>query len=435
MSKYVVALSGGADSVCLLLTLIERGEVGVVAHCNFHLRGEESNRDELFVSKLCKERGVELLIKHFDTLEASQERGERVEMTARRLRYDWFSELVNQYHLDGVAVGHHQEDNAETILLNIARGTGLQGLTGMQTFGSNGQVRIYRPLLGVSKKQILNYLQLHKQSFVTDSTNTDVHYKRNRIRHNIIPELQQLNPQFVQAINGMAHRLSAVSQIYQLKIREMAQQCDLSVLRDYSGYQQISVEKLLSTGQATTILHELLSPLAFTATQIANILEMKVGGVVTSAQGIATRSEKMIIFGTQITKTANQPLLLPKNRGETAVTCLPHCKIEATFLQRKDLATLRCSQSELLIDVDALSGELSIRSVEMSDKFCPFGMKGSQLLSNYMTNRHLSRIEKMLSLVVKDDEGILWLVGQRGDERTRITDKTHHVLHLKYISE
>ena len=188
MSKYVVALSGGADSVCLLLTLIERGEVGVVAHCNFHLRGEESNRDELFVSKLCKERGVELLIKHFDTLEASQESGESVEMTARRLRYDWFSELVNQYHLDGVAVGHHQEDNAETILLNIARGTGLQGLTGMQTFGSNGQVRIYRPLLGVSKKQILNYLQLHKQSFVTDSTNTDVHYKRNRIRHNIIPE-------------------------------------------------------------------------------------------------------------------------------------------------------------------------------------------------------------------------------------------------------
>lgn len=130
--QYLVALSGGADSVCLLLTLLEKGEVGAAAHCNFHLRGDESDRDEEFVRQLCLQRGVKLFVKHFDTQTEAEKTGESIEMAARRLRYEWFNAMIRDLGFDAVAVGHHQEDNAETLLLNLLRGTGLQGLAGMQ---------------------------------------------------------------------------------------------------------------------------------------------------------------------------------------------------------------------------------------------------------------------------------------------------------------
>lgn len=434
MAKYVVALSGGADSVCLLLKLLERNEVAIAAHCNFHLRGEESNRDEMFVRSLCRERGVELLVKHFDTRKIVAQSSESIEMVARRLRYEWFTQLVEQYACNGVAVGHHQEDNAETLLLNIARGTGLHGLVGMQCHGYMGKLVIYRPLLVYSKAQILSYLQTKGQSFVTDSTNADVHYKRNRIRQHIIPEFQQLNPQFVRTINSMSQHLQSALALYQLKVNEIALSCGLSTVDNAPQYQQLNIEQLLQKPQPFSILHELLSPLGFTTSQVQSILTMKTGGIVSSALGIATRNEKMLIFGPPIAMVENIQLNMPTTIGETLTTTLPNHNIEATLLCRKDVASLRCQPSETLIDVATIKGQLMLRNVAIADRFKPFGMKGnSQLLSDYMTNHHLSRIEKALSVVLADDCGIVWLVGQRADERVRITEHTTQILRLKQL--
>lgn len=430
MAKYVVALSGGADSVCLLLRLLKRGEVGVAAHCNFHLRGEESNRDEAFVRELCREKGVTLEVKHFDTLKEASASGESIEMVARRLRYEWFAQLVEQYGCEAVAVGHHQEDNAETILLNMSRAAGLQGLTGMQPLSVNAGLRVYRPMLSLTKAQILDQLQTCGQTYVTDSTNADVHYKRNRIRHHILPEFQQLNPQFVSTINQMAHHLSEAYQLYQERIEEIAASCLLSSVTNHRQYQQIRYDLLLQSGHAPTILHELLLPYGFSETQIDTLLTMKVGGIVSSSQGIATRSEKMLIFGPSIEKTIRKDLLLPENVGAKQRTLLNDVIIEATLLQRSDIQSLRCERNELFIDASTIAGPLYVRSVAEADRFCPFGMKGSRLLSDYMTDRHFSRIEKALSLVVCDDKGIVWLVGERGDERGRITDKTEQIVRL-----
>lgn len=430
MAKYVVALSGGADSVCLLLRLLKRGEVGVAAHCNFHLRGEESNRDEAFVRELCREKGVTLEVKHFDTLEEASASGESIEMAARRLRYEWFAQLVEQYGCEAVAVGHHQEDNAETILLNMSRAAGLQGLTGMQPLSVNAGLRVYRPLLSLTKAQILDQLQACGQTYVTDSTNADVHYKRNRIRHHILPEFQQLNPQFVSTINQMARHLSEAYVLYQERIEEIAASCQLSSVTNHPQYQQIRYNLLLQSGHAPTILHELLMPYGFSEAQIDTLLTMKVGGIVSSSQGIATRSEKMLIFGPSIERTTRKDLLLPENVGAKQRAFLNDVIIEATLLQRSDIQSLRCERNELFIDASMIVGPLYVRSVAEADRFCPFGMKGSRLLSDYMTDRHFSRIEKALSLVVCDDKGIVWLVGERGDERGRITDKTEQIVRL-----
>ncbi len=438
MAKYVVALSGGADSVCLLLKLLERSEVAVAAHCNFHLRGEESNRDEEFVRTLCRERGVELLVKHFDTRQVSAQSGESIEMVARRLRYEWFAQVAAQYACSGVAVGHHQEDNAETLLLNIARGAGLNGLIGMQRYGNNGgELCIYRPLLSYTKSEILSYLHTKHQTFVTDSTNTDVHYKRNRIRQHIIPEFQQLNPQFVHTVNAMAQRLHSAFNLYKIKVNEIALSCGLSAIEGAPQYQQINIYQLQQAPEPATILHELLSPLGFTSSQVQNILTMKVGGIASSSLGIATRSEKMLIFGPPIPKVSKMPLLMPTTVGQTLTTTLhTKCCIEATLLNRSDVTTLRCASAETLIDASTIKGSLYLRSVATADRFQPFGMKGkSQLLSDYMTNHHLSRIEKSLSLVLTDNNGIVWLVGQRADERVRITEHTHQILRLKQVKK
>lgn len=430
MAKYVVALSGGADSVCLLLHLLKRGEVGVAAHCNFHLRGEESNRDEAFVRELCSEKGVTLEVRHFDTQREASVSGESIEMVARRLRYEWFAQLVEQYGCDAVAVGHHQEDNAETILLNMSRAAGLQGLTGMQPLSVNAGLRVYRPLLSMTKKQILDQLQACGQTYVTDSTNADVHYKRNRIRHHILPEFQQLNPQFVSTINQMARHLSEAYQLYRERVGEIASSCLLSSVKNHPKFQQIRYDLLLKSGHAPTVLHELLMPYDFSEAQVESLLTMKVGGIVSSSQGIATRSEKMLIFGPSIERTIRKDLLIPENIGAKRHVLVNDCIIEATLLQRSDIRSLRCEKDELLIDASAIVGPLYVRSVAEAERFYPFGMKGSRLLSDYMTDRHFSRIEKALSLVVCDDKGIIWLVGERGDERGRIMDKTEQIVRL-----
>lgn len=435
MAKYVVALSGGADSVCLLLYLLQRGEVCVAAHCNFHLRGEESNRDEAFVRSLCKEKGVALEVKHFDTLAASAANGESIEMTARRLRYEWFSELVAQYGCDAVAVGHHQEDNAETILLNMARGTGLQGLQGMQSRSINAGLPIYRPLLNYTKQQILSQLKAQGQQFVTDSTNTDVHYKRNRIRHNILPEFQQLNPQFVQSINSMAHHLSDAYKLYRERVDEIAKACLLAPLPNHPKYWQIRLDLLLTTEKAATVLHELLAPYGFSEAQVTNMATMKVGGVVSSAHGIATRNEKMLIFGPSVERVVQQSLPIPKTCGTTERSIFSVFSIETTLLRREDITSLRCGKKEFFIDVSVVKGKLHVRGLQVGDRFQPFGMKGTRLLSDYLTDRHFSRIEKTLAALVCDDRGIVWLIGERGDERFRITEQTTHVLRLRILQQ
>ena len=198
----LVALSGGADSTALLLIMKELGYEVKALHCNFHLRGEESNRDQAFVEELCKQNDVPLSVRHFDTEQYAKEQGISIEMAARDLRYDWFREELKALKASCIAVAHHRDDQAETILLNLLRGTGLRGLTGMRPKHDS----IIRPLLCLSREEILEYLESKGQDFVTDSTNSERIAQRNRLRLDVIPLLRDINPAAVEHL--CRHRTS-----------------------------------------------------------------------------------------------------------------------------------------------------------------------------------------------------------------------------------
>lgn len=217
-SLYLVALSGGADSVALLLMMHQAGlHVGAL-HCNFHLRGEESDRDQNFVQELCSRYKIELQVRHFDTKEYSQSHGVSIEMAARDLRYQWFQEQVCQQHAHAICVAHHSDDQAETLLLNLIRGTGIRGLAGMSPVRKQGEMLILRPLLGISRQDILDFLHSESQDYVTDSTNMERDAMRNRIRLDIIPMLRQLNTSISRTLSNTAEIIRQELQGEQLSL-------------------------------------------------------------------------------------------------------------------------------------------------------------------------------------------------------------------------
>ncbi|MDO4672770.1 MAG: tRNA lysidine(34) synthetase TilS, partial [Porphyromonadaceae bacterium] len=205
--RLLVGLSGGADSVALALLLKELGFDMVAAHCNFHLRGEESVRDECFVRNFCQRYKIALECISFDTYEYAEMHALSIEMAARDLRYTWFEQLRTNHRLSYIAVAHHLDDNVETVLLNLIRGTGLNGLCAMPLVRENF---VLRPLINVTKQQILDYLKLKGQSFCTDSTNVDTQFKRNKVRHELIPLLKEFNPSVIDGISRMIENLQGV---------------------------------------------------------------------------------------------------------------------------------------------------------------------------------------------------------------------------------
>ena len=197
---YLVALSGGADSVALALMMKEQGLNIHALHCNFHLRGEESNRDENFVRQFCTQHNIPIEVKHFDTLASAKEHKASIEMEARELRYAWFAERACQLDAEAICVAHHMDDQAETLLMNLIRGTGLQGLSAMSPDRTVNGLRIIRPLLNINKEEILEYLHSKQQDYVTDSTNLERDAMRNRIRLDLMPMLRQLNPNVTECL-------------------------------------------------------------------------------------------------------------------------------------------------------------------------------------------------------------------------------------------
>ena len=259
--KVLVALSGGADSVALLRLLQASGYDCEAAHCNFHLRGAESDRDEAFVRQLCVKQQVPLHTVHFDTARTAEERHISIEMAARELRYGWFEEIRQKINADAIAVAHHQDDSVETLLLNLIRGTGINGLRGIRP--KNGH--IVRPLLCLERKEIISYLNRIGQDYVTDSTNLQDEYTRNKIRLNLLPMMQEINPSVKESILKTAEHLDDAASIYNIGIEE-------AKLRVKTP-EGISIGALRQEAAPETVLFEILHPLGFNAAQVRDICQ------------------------------------------------------------------------------------------------------------------------------------------------------------------
>lgn len=390
--KVLVALSGGADSVALLRLLHERMPADIEAlHCNFQLRGEESDRDERFVNDLCKRLGIPLHTTLFDTRYYSSEHRISIEMAARKLRYDWFEVMRQQLHADAIAVAHHREDQAETLLLNLIRGTGIRGLVGMLPV----QGHIIRPLLQVSKDEILHYLENIGQDYVTDSTNLERDALRNRLRLDILPQLQQLNPQATQHIAEAASHVAEALPYYEKGIGQ-------------------------STELTATTLHEKLRGCGFTPSQEAAILQQsegQPGAIYESATHRLLRDRGQFILEAKADSQEETPTL------------------HSTIIESDDALAYLKGQSltpdRAYLDADKVCQPLTLRHPRQGDRFQPYGMKrGTRLISDFLTDQHLNLFEKQKQWLVCSGDDIVWVCNLRPDHRYRVTEKTRRILIL-----
>ena len=264
-SRVVVGLSGGSDSVCLAHILDKLGYEVVAAHCNFHLRGEESMRDEQFVVSLCQQMGWSLHQEDFDTVVYARQKGISIEMAAREYRYDWFKRLKEEVGAEAIAVGHHQDDNVETLLLNLTRGTGIKGLCGMQP--KNGDV--VRPLLCLTRKDILIYLEDVHQTYVTDHTNLEDDFARNKVRLDVLPLLETINQGAMKNLASTQENLTEVMKVYQQAMQDAITNC---VEQKENGEIHIDIQKQQTLPSPISLLHEVLSPLGFNKAQLKDLL-------------------------------------------------------------------------------------------------------------------------------------------------------------------
>ncbi len=415
--KVLVALSGGADSVALLIALRKLGYRCGAMHCNFHLRGEESNRDEQFVKNLCNRLDVELAIIHFDTTGYAKEKGISVEMAARELRYEAFEKHMTATGAVAIAVAHHRDDSAETLLLNLTRGTGIRGLHGIMP--RNGH--IIRPLLCVGREEIIKYLEWRKEKYVTDSTNLTADYTRNKIRLEVIPKLAEINPSILGSLAATAQRLNEAELIYSKAIEE-------SISRVKEG-NLISIERLREEVAPATVLHEILSPLGFNGSQAAEIassLDANSGKLFSSGKWIVVKDRDMLVIAPEGSNEEIE-ITLPASGSVTVTT-------GTLTIEEKDFdGNIPKDKGIACLDASTLRHPLTLRNTRAGDRFAPFGMRGTKLVSDHLTDRKKSILDKRQQLVVTDAAGsIVWLVGERPAAPFCIGKSTKRILCLEW---
>ncbi len=414
-AKVVVGLSGGADSTALLLVLLRLGYKVQAVHCNFHLRGAESDRDQQFATDLCARLGVELEICQYDTKAYASEHGLSIEMAARELRYADFDRIMHKCGASAVCIAHHRDDSVETVLLNLIRGTGIKGLTGIKP--RNGH--IIRPLLCVSRQDIENWLQECGQPYVTDSTNLETDYTRNKIRLGLLPLMRDINPSVDESIMATACHLQQAYDLYAPAIDDIRSQ----VITEHDGVLGIGIEKLRSVPSVQGFLFEILSPLGFNDAQICSIahsLDSQTGTrfLSTTHQVIKDRDRFMV---SALEIQTEDYITMDIDDGATAV--LP--SVGTITVSTAPAGTpISANPNIATFDAALIKGPITIRRWQEGDWFIPFGMKGRKLVSDYLTDRKVSALERQKQMVVTCASGIIWILGQRSDNRYRVTDTT-----------
>lgn len=418
--KVVVALSGGADSVALLHILERLGYDLEVVHCNFHLRGEESMRDENFVRSLCEKMGLKVTVVHFDTMAYAARKKISIEMAARELRYDFFESVREKNSATAIAVAHHRDDVAETMILNLMRGTGIKGLHGIRS--KNGY--IIRPLLSCSKQEILDYLQHVGEDFVTDSSNLKNDYTRNKIRLEIIPLMREINPSICTTLAETAERIEEAEKIYDKGVEE-------GKARVIVG-NNINIDVLLKEPSPLSVIHGILHPLGFNSAQCEDILH----NILVGESGRRYNSPTHIV-----SRDRNTLTILPIGEDNVVAIdeelpsegCVNTVYGDLTVEKLPYDGVISKSACVVTLDCEKIKFPLKLRSVKAGDKFRPYGMRGSKLVSDYLTDRKKTFFEKSRQLVVTNADGsIVWLVGERIAAPFAVGKGTAHIIKLTW---
>lgn len=429
-ATHIVALSGGADSVCLLRIMLQLGYTVHGAHCNFHLRGAESDRDENFCKQLCEKLGVPLHLTHFDTKTYSELHKVSIEMAARQLRYTYFEQLRIAIGAESIVVAHHSDDNVETVLMNIIRGTGIHGLEGIKP--RNGH--IIRPLLCLSRSEITDYLTVLAQPYVTDSSNLVDDVVRNKIRLTLIPMLESINPAAKENINRTARNVAEAVKVIDAAVDASVREC---VSHNEGGGISFTTEKILAQPSPEQTLFKILTEYDFTPQQIRQIYE-----------NISAPSGRVWLSSTHTIASDRGTFLIEPNSHDNDLPSITipesgvyiynkvGARISVETTKRTDDFTPSRETMCATLDADKVRFPLTVRKAMQGDSFCPFGMKGKKLISDYLTDRKRSYFQKKKQLVVEDADGnIIWLIGERTSQKASCTDNTIKILTLRYLDK
>jgi tRNA(Ile)-lysidine synthase len=403
--RYLVAVSGGADSMVAVTLFHEAGLNFAMAHCNFHLRGADSDRDMRFVQQTAARWQVPLFIREFDTLEIQKNSGKSVEMVARDLRYAWFSEILADF--DHLVTAHHATDAAETMLLNLTRGTGFKGLCGIPPV--NG--KIIRPMLNFTAQEIRQYAENHHIEYVEDCTNHDEQIARNRIRHSVIPQLETLNPQFLQTNVRTRSLLQRQYAYFQKHIRSDIEK----VLTENEGQYRVNLALLNANQDKELILYEILTRFGFAA----DVSE-------TLSEDTVLQSGKQFFSDTHVLLVDRDDLIIQAQNVENGPVAeiasmedLRHFFVVEEFEYQKDMIFEK-NPDMLYVPKDKLTFPLRLRSWRQGDYFYPLGAKGRQKISDFFTDHKIDRFAKEKVRLLCAGDQIIWIIGWRSDERFKV---------------
>lgn len=411
--KVLIGLSGGADSVALLSVMHKLGFDCVAAHCNFRLRGAEAGRDRDFACDTAKRYNVPFVEVAFDTLGYAAEKSVSVEMACRELRYEWFEKERRRLGCQYIAVAHHRDDSVETLLINLIRGTGISGLTGISPVNGN----VIRPLLCLSRAEIEALLAGQNQAFVTDSTNSESVYVRNKVRNIMLPLMQTINPAVYESLERTAANLREAEQLYRAAVDAAMER----IVTAEGDIIRISVEALKCESAKRTVLYEIVKQYGFLPSQldaITDALDKTSGLRFFSATHRIVKDREVLIIS-RLSDDDNTTAVSPA--GD--ILHIEYIDNDGSYEPEKD-------KSVACFDADKIQSPLCVRHWRKGDRFVPFGMRGSQKLSDYFNNHKFTLIQKEEAELLLAGEDIIWIVGERRSDKYKITPATKRILRI-----
>mgnify|MGYP001131173207 CR=1 FL=1 len=423
-SSILTTISGGLDSVVLTHFCHKMGLKISLAHCNFNLRGVESDEDESFITKLADDLDLKVFIEHFETEDFAKEHQMSIQMAARELRYEWFYNLAETLSFDYILTAHHADDNLETVLINLTRGTGISGLTGIPEIHD----KIIRPLLPFSRQELEKYALQNQIKWREDSSNASEKYLRNKIRHQVIPILKEINPYLLDSFKNTVDNLNDTVDIVDESLNAVAKRAIVELDAQHIKF-KISEFKKVNNPKA--YLYEMFKEYGFTQwSDIVNLLDAQSGKQAFSETHRLIKDRSHLILS-EIKSQVQNEIVLDKEEALNNKIVFPNGILEVTQVNEAG----ESDKSTIYIDKEKLSFPFTIRKWEDGDFFYPLGMKGKKKLGKYFKDEKLNLLEKENVWLLCSQENIVWVLGMRADERFKVSENTQRILKIDLNSK
>lgn len=415
--KFLLACSGGLDSVLLSYLCNQCGMDFILAHCNFRLRGDASDGDESFVKSLAKSLDKPVLVAHFDTMGYVNNNNVSVQMAARDLRYSWFKNQLKEHHINFLVTAHHADDNLETFLINLSRGTGIEGLTGISE--KTGNIR--RPLLKYFRVEISKYAMEKKLEWREDESNTDTKYLRNKIRLEIVPKLKELHPTFLENFEKTQEYLKQTQEISENEIKKIQNKLFIK----QNGYIKIGIAELEELEPLAAYLYAIFQEYGFTEwDNVRSLLHGMSGKSVHSKKYTLLKNRDYLILAKN---KENEKVEFQIEEDQEQVTT--PIKFELSQVSEKKDNT----PNIIYIDKNALKFPLTVRKWNQGDYFYPLGLNGKKKLSKFFKDEKMDLFSKKEQWLLCSDNKIIWVIGRRADERFKVVNTTKEILRVTIL--